>query len=61
MNTNQEMELFRRAFGGRAMAIISMDTEQIWGHMDVCTQDGFSRRYPNAMSMAERLLSLLCL
>jgi hypothetical protein len=46
-------------FKGGAV-VISIDTEQIWGHFDQMTEDDFSRRYPDACSVNDRMLKSIC-
>src|SRR5262245_38375497 len=40
--------------------IISIDTEQIWGHFDLFGESEFRRRYPDSTSIHDRLLHCLC-
>ncbi|MFZ0592440.1 MAG: hypothetical protein WAM39_18425 [Bryobacteraceae bacterium] len=40
--------------------VISIDTEQIWGHFDIISEEAFSRRYPHAPAVNDRLLERLC-
>jgi hypothetical protein len=44
----------------RGAAVISIDTEQIWGHMDLLDEEQFEERYPNTRETHRRLLDLLC-
>lgn len=48
-----------KLFKGGAI-VISIDTEQIWGHFDLLSEADFSRRYPDACSVNDRLLQSLC-
>jgi hypothetical protein len=41
--------------------VISIDTEQIWGHFDLMSEEDFCRRYPNSPAVNDRLLACLCL
>lgn len=43
----------------RAIAILSFDTEQIWGHLDHLNEHQFQRRFPNAFVVHEQLLQCL--
>lgn len=43
----------------RGAAIISIDTERLWGHFDLLSQRQFESRYPNAPEIHDRLLNLL--
>jgi hypothetical protein len=43
----------------RGVAIISIDTEQIWGHFDLLGARQFESRFPNAPEIHDRLLNLL--
>lgn len=40
--------------------VISIDTEQIWGHFDITSEEGFRSRYSKAVSTHDRLLDCLC-
>ena len=44
----------------RGVVILSVDTEQIWGHLDVLTQTQFQSRYPGALGAHDELLTCLC-
>ncbi len=44
----------------RAVAIISLDAEQIWGHLDLLNEQQFCERYPSALAAYDRLLGVLC-
>jgi hypothetical protein len=48
-----------RSFENGAV-VISIDTEQIWGHFDITSERDFCRRYPDAPAMNNRLLERLC-
>jgi hypothetical protein len=43
----------------RGVAIISIDTEQIWGHFDLVNERQFRESYPQALEIHDRLLNLL--
>jgi len=43
----------------RGVAMLSLDTEQIWGYMDRLTEPQFRRRYPDALTAHEKLLACL--
>jgi len=47
-----------RAFE-RGVAVLSFDTEQIWGHLDLLNEPQFQRRYPGAFLAHEKLLACL--
>lgn len=44
----------------RGAAVISIDTEQIWGYLDLYDEQQFEARYPSAREIHDRLLNLLC-
>lgn len=44
----------------RGVAVISIDTEQIWGHFDLMDEIDFQARYPDTRAVHDRLLALLC-
>src|SRR5438105_3241521 len=44
----------------RGMAILSFDTEQVWGNSDNFTEAQFLERYPGAFEAHDRLLDRLC-
>src|SRR5689334_10047662 len=44
----------------RGIAILSFDTEQVWGHSDYFTEAQFLERYPGAFEAHDRLLDRLC-
>jgi hypothetical protein len=44
----------------RAVVVLSIDTEQIWGYLDLMTETHFRRRYPDAVATHDRLLDCLC-
>jgi hypothetical protein len=44
----------------RGAVVVSIDTEQIWGYLDLLTEEQFEARYPNARSAHARLLARLC-
>ncbi len=48
-----------RSFENGAV-VISIDTEQIWGHFDMMSEEDFCRRYPNSPAVNDRLLECLC-
>jgi len=48
-----------RAFE-RVVAVLSIDTECIWGFLDKFDEALFEMHYPNAIAVTERLLTLLC-
>jgi hypothetical protein len=43
----------------RGVVILSFDTEQIWGHMDLMSDSRFERRYPDAIGAHSKLLACL--
>ena len=43
----------------RGAAVISIDTEQIWGYFDLIGEQQFEARYPDARATHHRLLELL--
>lgn len=43
----------------RGIVVISLDTEQIWGYMDLLNERRFRSRYPDAMLAHDRLLTCL--
>ena len=42
----------------RGAAVISIDTEQIWGHLDLYNEQQFEARFPYAREIHDRLLAL---
>jgi hypothetical protein len=44
----------------RGVVILSVDTEQIWGHLDVLNETQFHSRYPDALGAHDKLLTSLC-
>jgi hypothetical protein len=44
----------------RGTVILSLDTEQIWGYMDLFSEPQFRERYPGALEAHPRLLACLC-
>src|SRR5437868_8599302 len=44
----------------RGVAILSLDTEQIWGHAGILTEDQFERLYPNTPEVHDKLLDSFC-
>lgn len=40
--------------------VISIDTEQIWGHFDLVREQEFCARYPDAPTVNDRLLQAFC-
>jgi hypothetical protein len=49
----------RKAFE-RGAVILSFDTEQIWGYVDLLDETQFENRYPGAIAIHEKLLKCLC-
>jgi hypothetical protein len=45
---------------GRGVIVISIDTEQIWGHFDLTDETGYCRRFPDCVAVHDRLLNCLC-
>jgi peptidoglycan/xylan/chitin deacetylase (PgdA/CDA1 family) len=43
----------------RGVVILSLDTEQIWGYLDLFNERQFRRQYPNALEAHTKLLALL--
>ena len=43
----------------RAVAVLSFDTEQIWGHLDFLNESQFQSQYPGAFLAHEKLLTCL--
>jgi peptidoglycan/xylan/chitin deacetylase (PgdA/CDA1 family) len=41
----------------RGVVILSFDTEQIWGYLDLLTEQAFHRRYPGALEAHTKLLA----
>jgi hypothetical protein len=44
----------------RGAVILSLDTEQIWGYMDMLSEPQFHNQYPDTLETHERLLGHLC-
>ncbi len=44
----------------RGAVILSFDTEQIWGYIDLFDEEQFLKRYPQAIEIHENLLRRLC-
>ncbi len=44
----------------RGVAIVSIDTEQIWGYFDQLNEPRFHAQYPGALEAHEKLLAQLC-
>ena len=44
----------------RGAVILSIDTEQIWGHLDLLNETQFQSRYPDAIGAHDKLLTSLC-
>lgn len=44
----------------RGAVILSIDTEQIWGYLDLLNEAQFEEKYPNAPLAHEKLLDRLC-
>jgi hypothetical protein len=47
-------------FFDRGVIVLSIDTEQIWGYLDVKDEAGFLSRFPHSVSVHDRLLNSLC-
>jgi hypothetical protein len=45
---------------GRGVVMLSIDTEQIWGHLDLLNETQFRSRYPDAHGAHDKLLTRLC-
>jgi hypothetical protein len=43
----------------RGVVILSLDTEQIWGYLDLMSEQQFRSRYPNTPAVHEKLLTCL--
>jgi len=43
----------------RGVVMLSLDTEQIWGYLDLLDEPRFRRRYPNAVEAHAKLLACL--
>jgi hypothetical protein len=43
----------------RGVVILSLDTEQIWGYLDVLNERQFQCRYPDTIGVHEKLLACL--
>lgn len=43
----------------RGVVILSLDTEQIWGYLDLLTEKEFIRRYPGALEAHTKLLACI--
>jgi len=43
----------------RGVVILSLDTEQIWGYLDLFNEPQFRQRYPDALEAHEKLLACL--
>jgi len=43
----------------RGVVILSLDTEQIWGYLDLLNEAQFQRRYPDALGAHSKLLACL--
>src|SRR5437879_141254 len=44
----------------RAVVVISLDAEQIWGYLDLLDERRFCRRYPNVTGAYDRVLDRFC-
>src|SRR5947208_2844702 len=44
----------------RGVVVLSLDTEQIWGHSDLLDDDQFERHYPGVPEAHHRLLRSFC-
>jgi hypothetical protein len=44
----------------RGTVVLSIDTEQIWGHLDLLDQELYSERYPDTPATYEHLLRMIC-
>jgi hypothetical protein len=44
----------------RAVVVISLDAEKIWGYSDLLNERSFGRRYPNVTDAYDGLLARLC-
>src|SRR5690349_1309932 len=44
----------------RAVVVISLDAEQIWGYLDLLDERAFCQRYPNVANAYEGLLDRFC-
>jgi hypothetical protein len=44
----------------RGTVVLSLDAEQIWGHLDLLDQHLYSERYPNTPATYEHLLRMIC-
>lgn len=44
----------------RGVVMLSVDTEQIWGHLDLLNETQFHSRYPDALGAHDKLLTSLC-
>ncbi len=43
----------------QGIAILSFDTEQIWGHLDILNEEQFQKHYPGAVEAHDKLLDRL--
>ena len=43
----------------RGVVILSLDTEQIWGYLDLLNETQFRNRYPDAQAAHEKVLACL--
>lgn len=50
----------RQQYFDNGAVVISIDTEQIWGHFDVAQKYDFCERFPDAPSINDRLLDAIC-
>ena len=44
----------------RGIVILSLDTEQIWGYLDLMKESQFRDRYPDTPGAHDKLLTSLC-
>ena len=44
----------------RGVVILSLDTEQIWGYLDLLNEPKFREQYPGTLGTHEKLLTCLC-
>jgi hypothetical protein len=54
-----EHQDFRKLFPA-GVVVLSLDTEQIWGYLDLMNEDQFRSRYPDTLAAHEKLLTYLC-
>lgn len=56
---NSSEDKMSRAFD-RGVVVLSIDTEQIWGHLDILDERGFLARFPYSLGVHDLLLDTLC-